>query len=173
MGGTGGTTTTSSSSTSGKGGAGGAGGAGGGSSGGPTACDSNETIPGLDPDHPDINSPYVCGKQIPASATSPNIPDLTNGTRYIVGIAAYDEVNNIGPISALQCATPQKTDTFFSQYCADGGAACDGGCSACTVGGGADLAWPGLGIAALAGVGLASRRARRRRADRSRVTEES
>jgi hypothetical protein len=199
-GGTGGTTGTGGSGTSGAGGTGGASSsssttssassatsatssassASSSSSGaaGATACETTETIGGIDPAHPDITSPAVCGIQIPASATEPAITVLgdgstpKNGTRYRVGVAAYDEVNNIGPISILQCGTPAPTDTFFGQYCADGGVACTGGCSSCALGSDRDYTWHGLGAAALAAVMLGLRRdARRRRNQRQKAVE--
>jgi hypothetical protein len=82
-----------------------------------------------------------------------------NGTRYVVAVAAYDAVNNIGPLSYSLCQTPEVTNTFFSTYCRDGGPACPG-CGQCTVGPSSSLTWPALGATALAAVGLAMRRSR-------------
>ena len=108
------------------------------------------------------NSPFVCGARISASSTTPVIMGLSNKQQYTIAVAAYDEVNNIGPLSVLQCATPVPTDTFFPQYCKDGGAGC-AGCGSCAVGAPSDLTWPGLALAALAALGLIVRRDERRR----------
>jgi hypothetical protein len=182
-GGTGGTGTGGAHTTSGAGGAhatGGAGGAGGfggaggaGGTGGTavitTPCPAGTKLPSsIDPQHPDINSPYVCGSQIPASATSPNVTNLGDGTvlkdgqSYIVAVAAYDEVFNLGPLSTIQCQTPQQTTTFLDSYCMDGGLGC-GGCGSCNIGAQTDPLWPVLGSLALAAVGISVRRQRRRR----------
>jgi MYXO-CTERM domain-containing protein len=165
-GGAGGTTTSGGTTTTASG-TGGAGGAGGAAAKGPNACDSTETIPGLDVNHPDIYSPFVFGSSLSASSTVVTVDKLTNGTRYRVAIAAFDEVNNIGPLSVLQCGTPDQTDTFFHQYCADGGNGC-GGCGSCAVGGDDSPVWPALGTGALAALGLVLRR---RHATRSKRPE--
>jgi MYXO-CTERM domain-containing protein len=93
------------------------------------------------------------------------IKGLSNGVTYTMAVAAYDNVNNIGPLSELQCATPQETTTFFNEYCADGGHGC-GGCGSCAVGADTDLTWPGLAAFALVTVGLTVRRDERRRKQR-------
>jgi len=117
--------------------------------------------------HPSVNSPALCGANISASATAPTITGLTNGQPYVIAIAAYDEVDNIGPLSVLQCSTPAPTIGFFNQYCADGGQGC-GGCGSCAVGADNGLLYPGLAAGALAAVGLLVRREERRRKRKTR-----
>lgn len=163
------TPTTTTTTTAANGGAGG-----GIEGGGETACTGGETLACVNTQHPSIKSKYVCGERIPASATSPVIEKLKNDQPYVVAIAAYDTVNNIGPLSVLQCATPQPTKTFFGEYCANGGNACNEGCGTCNVGGaGRDLTWPGLAVLALAGAALGVRRDDRRRRARSRAAGEA
>jgi hypothetical protein len=87
---------------------------------------------------------------------------LSNGTEYVVAIVGYDEVDNFGPLSTLQCATPEPTDTFFSQYCGDNGAACPG-CGSCAVGGDSDVTWVMRASSMVGAVLLGLRRARSRR----------
>ncbi len=121
---------------------------------------------------PSYNSSYICGSQVAATTTSYPITSINgspvvNGTPYIVAIAAYDEVWNLGPFAPLQCGTPQIVDSFFNTYCAEGGPGCVGGCGSCTVGAHTDPVWPVLGVTALAAVGIMVRRDRRRRAPRA------
>jgi hypothetical protein len=167
---TGGTGGTGGTDTGDAGGAGGTGGTGGAADKGASACAGGEQLYCVNKDHPAIDSIYVCLDRIPASTTEPVLKKLTNGQSYVVAVAAYDQVNNIGPLSVLQCATPKATKTFFNQYCAAGGVACAEGCGTCNVGSRSDLTWPGLGAAALAGAVFAARRdgKRRRKARQAR-----
>jgi hypothetical protein len=159
MGGTGG------AGAGGEGGGGSAAGSGGSVS---TACPSGTLFPGLDLQRPDINSPYVCGLPVPASATAPIITKLgdggvlLDGQRYVVAVAAYDEVFNLGPVSSLQCQKPEESATFLDVYCQDGGTACSA-CDIREIGAGGGATWPVLGAVALAAVGISVRRERRRR----------
>jgi hypothetical protein len=132
-------------------------------------CPDGTEIPGLVTNgHVDITSKYICGSPS-GLGTSYNITTDYNGNplmdnqTYIVGIAAFDQVYNLGPLSQLQCIAPQPTNSFFPTYCMDGGAGCVGGCGSCNVGSRTDPIWPALGVAALAAVGLAVRHDRRRR----------
>jgi hypothetical protein len=115
-----------------------------------------------------INSMYVCGSRVPAStskfsATSIGGMPVENGTGYVVGVVAYDEVLNLGGMSPLECAEPLPVDSFYKVYCRDGGSACPG-CGSCNVGENTDPVWPALGAAALAAAfGLSRRSPRRRR----------
>jgi hypothetical protein len=142
---------------------GGAGGAGGSSSG--SDCPAGTMLPEV----PSFGSKYLCA-QIPAAATSFSIAKtadgapLEDGVQYVVAVAAYDQVFNLGPLAPLQCATPQAVDSFFGVYCADGGPGCVGGCGSCDVGGGADPVWPALGAGVIVVAGIVVRRDRRRRA---------
>jgi hypothetical protein len=117
----------------------------------------------VDPAHPTVDSPYLYGDSIGAMATSALVQGLTNGKQVKVALAAFDAVDNIGPLSVIQCQTPQPTETFFNQYCADGGAACQGGCGSCNVGSDRDLGSLAFSAALLSCVALGVRRDRRRR----------
>jgi MYXO-CTERM domain-containing protein len=123
------------------------------------------------PETPSYSSQNICGAQISISQTQAQLTTLNNdtplmnGTTYIVAIAAYDEVFNLGPLAPLQCGKPQIIDSYYNTYCADGGPGCMNGCGSCNVGGGGtDPLWPVLGAGALAAVGIMVRRDRRRRA---------
>jgi hypothetical protein len=73
--------------------------------------------------------------------TSATITGLKDGYVYTVAIAAIDNLNDNGPLSVPQCATPSPIDDFYSQYRADGGLA-----------GGSFCALEGVGIPAGTGV---------------------
>jgi hypothetical protein len=142
----------------GAGGTNGTGGAGGSVSVGMASC--SDRIPGLTPGQsPPADAP-VCAT-LNLDATSAPISGAANGTRYVVALAAYDAVNNIGPLSTSLCQTPEPTDTFFSDYCRAGGAACPG-CGQCTLGPSSALTWPALATAALAALGFGVRRSHRK-----------
>jgi hypothetical protein len=144
----------------GTGGTAGVGGAGGG--GGTTAmAECSTTIPGLTPGVPPPADAPHCAALGP-SVTSTPIGDAVNGVQYVVAVAAYDAVNNIGPLSYSLCQTPEPTNTFWKVYCEDGG----DGCPGCTVRPSSSLAWPGLATAALGAVAFCARR--RSRAERQR-----
>ena len=55
---------------------------------------------------------------------------MTNGTTYAIGVAAYDNLGNVGPLSTMICVTPGPIDDFFSVYRDAGGKA--GGCELST-----------------------------------------
>jgi hypothetical protein len=133
-------------------------------------CQHNEEIPDLVMNgHVDINSKYFCGSQGPGTLTSYTISKdsfgnaLTNNQTYVVAVAAYDAVYNLGTLSEYFCQYPQPVNSFFPEYCSEGGPGCIGGCGSCNVGSRTDPLWPALGAAALAAVGLAVRHDRRRR----------
>jgi hypothetical protein len=156
--------------TSGAGGSGGTGGTSG-SGGASTVCaDPNKGIPFLSGNHPNPNDPrvqpYICGTMISPTSTTPTISGLVDGQEYVIAIAGYDEVNNMGPLSVFQCATPEPTSTFFNEYCADGGKGC-GGCGSCAVGADNDLTWTVLACSTVAAVAFGLRRARGRRGARN------
>jgi hypothetical protein len=158
-----------STGAGGAGDAGGVDGGGGGAGGAPAGsdCPVGTTLPEV----PSVSSKYLCA-QIPSTATSypirkaavVNGAPLEDGVQYVVAVAAYDQVFNLGPLAPLQCAAPEPTNTFFETYCADGGHGCAGGCGIRDVGGGTDPVWPVLSVGALAAVGIIVRRDRRRRA---------
>ena len=146
-------------------GIGGAGGAGGASGTDANLCPPGTTFPG---GPPDINSPYVSGSQIPATSSQVNVQSLgvvgalLDMHEYIVAVATYDEVFNIGALSPLMCIRPLPPNTYFKEYCADGGPGC-GGCGNCNVGTGGGSLLPMFGAVALGGVVIAVRRDRRRK----------
>lgn len=122
---------------------------------GASAC---PPLPCVDPRRPSLNSSARYDATITSTASSVVIDGLDNDQRYTLAVAGYDAVGNIGPLSALQCGTPQPTETLFKRYCLDGGSACVDGCGSCWVGAGDGLSWPGLLAAAAATLGLAARR---------------
>jgi hypothetical protein len=140
----------------------GTGGAGGGDE---TDAGSHSTgdvgIPFLDPQHPDLTDPrlqpFVCGSSpIAPSSRSATITGLRSGQSYAVAVAAYDEVDNVGPVSAIQCGTPDAA--------APGdGSTSGGGCGISAAGAGGDLPWAALAVLSIAAVGAGMRRARSRR----------
>ena len=120
------------------------------------AC--GDAIPGLTPGvSPPPDAP-VCAT-LNSGATSAPIWGAENGARYVVALAAYDAVNNIGPLTTSLCQTPEPTDTFFGVYCRDHGGACPGSAQ-CNLGRSPALTWPTLATAVLAVLALAVRRAR-------------
>ncbi|WP_437281071.1 hypothetical protein WME90_11070 [Sorangium sp. So ce375] len=149
------------------GGGDGAGGAGGGAtSGGSSGCSSALLVPGEIPD-----AAQRCGSV--GRASRGEATGLDNGKSYVVGVAAYDQVGNAGPLSALSCATATDVDGFFEQYRDAGGQAGGGFCSIeGPVGAGRWAAAP-LGLAA-AGAALGLwRRSRRRHARARSFVQES
>jgi hypothetical protein len=166
----------SSSSSSGTGGAGtggagtggaGTGGAGTGGAGGmgtaSTPCPGGVVVPPADLT---LTSPYLCGSRVSSTETLVNVTSvgamsLQNDFTYFVAVAAYDEVDNLGPVSSpFVCGQTQPVDSFYKAYCTDGGSDC-GGCGIGDVGGRGPL-WPALGAAVLAAVAVIVRRERAR-----------
>lgn len=139
------------------------------SSGGTGDAGCGDMIPGLTkgaiPPLPS-KTPYFCGQSGPTSTTI-DISNAVNGTPYVVAVAAFDNLGNVGPLSGSLCGTPYPTDTFFGEYCKDGGGACQGGCGQCTAGPSTTLAWPALATSMLALAGLGARRARGRRSPKA------
>jgi MYXO-CTERM domain-containing protein len=107
-------------------------------------------VPGQIPD-----CAYVCGEADASSGATAK--GLTNGKQYAVGVAAFDDVDNVGDLSTLACSTPVPVDDFFDLYRAAGG---QGGNCACGIGGDGDVLGAGL-LAALGYAAVARRRRRR------------
>lgn len=84
---------------------------------------------------------------------------LTNGLESTVGVAAFDQVGNLGKLSDLVCGTPNPIDDFFKLYRQAGGQAGGGFCS---VGSFPGASLVGVGVLSTA-MALALRRGRRRR----------
>ena len=100
-----------------------------------TACTSSVLIPGSTTNseggvtstvvRPPPDPIYKCGSSAATSSTV-TISGLTNGVNYKIAAAASDIYGNVGPLSALVCATPQPIDDFWNVY---GGPAGGGFCA--------------------------------------------
>ena len=122
-----------------------------GGAGSSNGCTSSVLVPGQIP-----SSAYICGK---ASGPSATALGLVNDMPYAVGVAAYDNVGNVGPLSQLLCATPQQVDDFFTNYRNAGGQA--GNCACSTSG--SELGWETSLLSGLIAYAAIGRRTRRRR----------
>jgi hypothetical protein len=132
----------------------GAGGTGGASSGefpGAAKCPPSVLVPGQRPD-----TKLQCGSTTAPSGTASGLP---NGVEVVVGVAAFDQVGNLGKLSDLACATPNPIDDFFKLYRQSGGQAGGGFCSIGVAPTASLFSAVALGMAA---AGLARRRSRRR-----------
>ena len=89
--------------------------------------------------------------------TDPSGNPLNNYETYIVGVAAFDEVGNVGLMSTFECGQPQPTKTFLQEIAGTMASRCTG-CGNCTIGASSDLTWNVLGWTTLAGVGIFVRR---------------
>lgn len=89
-------------------------------------CEAEGLTPGEIPD-PELEcSDIVTG----GTSNEAVADDLANGTRYAVGVAAVDDLGNVGPLSAnVVCATPQPSDGFYELYRASGGQGGGGLCA--------------------------------------------
>ncbi len=142
------TVTTSSSVSTGVGGGGG---------GTPTGC-AGTVLKAGDAPNPAWRS---CGS---AKGTTGKgaATDLTNGVEYAIAVAAYDELDNVGVLSAVVCAKPFPVNDFYELYRQSGGEA-GGGLCACDVPGGRSAGGAAASLAAVALTSaLALRRARTR-----------
>ncbi|WP_437592247.1 hypothetical protein [Sorangium sp. So ce1000] len=150
------------------GGGDGAGGSGSGATGGGSSgCQSSLLVPGQIPD-----AAYRCGSV--GRASRGEATGRENGKSYVVGVAAYDQVGNAGPLSTLSCATATDVDGFFEQYREAGGQAGGGFCSIeGPVGAGRWVGAPLGVVAAGAALGLWRRSRRRRHARARSFTQES
>ena len=78
---------------------------------------------------PDLGvAAYKCG-EAGKTETSTTVGNLTNGVTTTVAIAAIDAVLNVGPLSNVQCETPQFVNGFDEIYRQAGGTAGGGFCS--------------------------------------------
>jgi len=179
--GAGGGTSTSSGSSSTSGGAGGVSSttaATGGLATGVTGSDSiDECNPSAIPPACTAASSVLFGGEVPgedvnhtqdsalAGATTGTVPGLVNGRAYVVAVAAFDDVGNIGKLSELSCGTPQPLDTILRVYNCKNGLV-ESGCGFCSVGGDRGGSFAALVSAGLFVFGFAARRSRRSRAER-------
>ncbi len=116
-------------------------------------CPSPALLPGAVPD-----PAYLCGDVHGVTSTSAYAKGLTNFTKYAVAVAGYDGVQNDGPLSTIECGTPQPVNDFWDEYTQAGG---KGGGGFCGI---ADKPAPGAGGAFLLALfaGLLRRRRRQR-----------
>jgi hypothetical protein len=63
------------------------------------------------------------------TASQFNVTGLINGLQYNIAIAGVDALGNVGPLSTLQCGTPQPVDDFWKKYREAGGQAGGGFCA--------------------------------------------
>lgn len=94
------------------------------------------------------------------------VSSLKNGKGYVVAMAAYDDVGNIGKLSALACGAPAPVDSILRVYKCDGGLT-ETGCGFCSMGGDRGGSFGALVSAGLVVAGFAARRTRRHRAARA------
>jgi hypothetical protein len=117
--------------------------------GGNPNCPTSALISGQRP-----NPALKCGESGTGDAQGEAAP-LVNGQLYAVAIAGHDRLGNSGPLSAVQCATPQQVDDFYEVYKRAGGR---GGGGFCSLG-----AQPAYGAGVLLGMAALARWMRRRR----------
>jgi hypothetical protein len=105
---------------------------------------------------PDLK--YVCGT---TNGASGNATGLTNGTTYAIGVAAYDNLGNVGVLSPMVCVTPGPIDDFFTLYNEAGGKG--GGCELSSGSVDSTVVGDGAGVLlAMGALGLTIVRRRRR-----------
>jgi hypothetical protein len=97
------------------------------------------------------------------TGTVATVNGLVNGKAYVVAMAAYDDVGNVGKLSDLACATPAPVDSILRVYECNGGFK-DSGCGFCSMGGDRGGSFAALVSGGLVVLGLAARRSRRKRA---------
>jgi hypothetical protein len=104
-----------------------------------------------------IHSEYLCGTAYERVTSSKFTDDtLTNGTTYAVGIAAFDDLGNIGPLSTTACGKPVIVTDFYELYGLSGGKGGGGFCSVSRQ--------SGTSLGLLVGAGAVAWVVRRRRA---------
>jgi hypothetical protein len=102
-------------------------------------------------------SPFLAGS---ASGMAP-LTGLKNFDHYVFGVAAVDQLGNVGPVGNLVCGTPGPVADFWYDYVNDGGLAGGGYCALDGVG------MPAGGSCMAIGVGLGAIGLRRRRKQRA------
>lgn len=105
---------------------------------------------------------YERAGELRTTATKGSITDLKNGQAFVVAVAAYDDVGNVGKLSELKCGTPQPVDSILRVYKCKGGLT-ESGCGFCSVGGDQGVSFTALASAGLFVLGFAVRRSRRPR----------
>jgi hypothetical protein len=127
------------------------------------------------PQYPDPGMVCISYIQSPLGSsivltTDANGKPLIDGKSYAVGVAAFDEMGNVGPMSNLACGVPIPTDTFLKVLCDDmnaEGSQCSG-CRICNDSSSYDLMGNVLGWGALGVAGLVVRRRMARKTPRRR-----
>jgi hypothetical protein len=110
------------------------------------SCTSDDLVPG--------ELPTISPKtQTNASTEEAEARGLTNGVLYAVGVASIDNFNNPGPLSKLDCGTPEPVTGFFEAYRDAGG---QGGGGYCSIG--AAPSRTSAAFVALVALGLVARR---------------
>ena len=117
-----------------------------------SGCPSRVLLSGVD--QASIDPKYICGSADRTQAEM-RLGGLKNNVMYTIAIAAYDVLDNAGPISAPTCEMPGEVVSFWKVYRDAGGLA--GGCALEGVGLPADVP---IGLLVLAGAtfGLVRRR---------------
>jgi hypothetical protein len=95
---------------------------------------------------------------IGSTVSTKTITGLKNGYVYTIAMSSIDGLNDNGPISGPECATPSPVNDFFTDYVNDGGLAGGGFCAVEQIG-----APAGLGALGLLALSLSLSLARRRR----------
>jgi hypothetical protein len=120
------------------------------------SCDPNSVLkPGGLPDEA-----YNCGSS-GRNASDGTAQGLTNGTTYVVAVAAVDTVGNVGRLSANVCEVPVNLTDFYELYRGRGGLGGGGICSVSSVRPGTVSTWLLSLVGIFVGAG-AVRRLRRR-----------
>lgn len=119
------------------------------------ACETENLIAGTVPD-----PARLCGEVSSETASSGIVRGLSNYQTYSVGVAAFDTVGNVGPLSNIVCSSPVEVDDFFELYRKAGGQAGGGFCSLNGPVGGAGTALAAFAV--LAAVAAAAQWRRRR-----------
>ncbi|MEZ4373043.1 MAG: hypothetical protein R3B07_19630 [Polyangiaceae bacterium] len=114
-------------------------------------CTASALIPGEIPP-----SDYECGSTGTNNATSGTVKGLLNGTKYTIGVAAVDNLGNVGTLSELACDTPEPVDDFYEVYRRAGG---KGGNGYCSINQSSAPGMLGLVLAAMGALVLRRRRA--------------
>jgi hypothetical protein len=111
----------------------------------------------------EIPASFLCSPFLAGSMTnSAPLTSLKNFDHYVFGVAAVDQLGNVGPVGNLVCGTPGPVADFWYDYVNDGGLAGGGYCALEGVGMPAGGACTAIGVG-LAAVGLGRRRKPRAR----------
>jgi hypothetical protein len=109
----------------------------------------------------EIPASFQCSPFLSGSATSSAMITLTNFDHYVFGVAAVDQLGNIGPVGNLVCGTPGPIADFWYDYVNDGGQAGGGYCALEGVGMPAGGSCMAIGVG-LGAIGFARRRGKAR-----------